>query len=43
MVTQLDKAMRYKPEDRGFNSHWGQYFTNLIPPTTQRPWGQLSL
>jgi transposase-like protein len=34
------KALCYKPEGRGFDTRWGDFFFNL--PSSSRPWASLS-
>jgi hypothetical protein len=36
-------ALGYKPEDRGFESQWGEILNLLNPSGRTRPWGLLSL
>jgi len=39
-VAQLVEALRYKPEDRGFDFQWchGEFFFDIIFPVTLWPW-----
>jgi hypothetical protein len=38
------KALCYKPEGRGLDTRWGDFFLNLPTPSGRtRPWGLLSL
>jgi hypothetical protein len=38
------KELYYKPEGRGFETRWGDFFVNLPNPSGRtRPWGFLNL
>jgi hypothetical protein len=37
------KAQCYKPEGRGFDIRWGEFFNLPNPSGRTRPWGLLSL
>jgi hypothetical protein len=37
------KALRYKPEGRGFETRWGEFLNLPNPSGRIRPWGSLSL
>jgi hypothetical protein len=37
------KALSYKPEDRGFDTLWGDFLNLQNPSGRTRPWGLLSL
>jgi hypothetical protein len=37
------KALRYKPEGRGFETRWGEFFHLCNPSDRTRPWGLLKL
>jgi hypothetical protein len=37
------KALRYKPQGRGFDTRWGEFLNLPNPSRSTRPWGLLSL
>jgi hypothetical protein len=37
------KALGYKPEDRGFETQFGEFFNLPNPSGRNKPWGLLSL
>jgi hypothetical protein len=37
------KALRYKPEGRGFDTRWGEFLNLPNPSGRTKPWGLLSL
>jgi hypothetical protein len=43
IYTVVVKALCYKPEGRGFQTRWGDFFNLPNPSGRTRPWGLLSL
>jgi hypothetical protein len=36
MVAQMAEALRFKPESRGFDSRWGNWFFSSAPKSSNR-------